>query len=128
MTMPRQTLNILILGLPWIMVVTGLIIHSRLAWTKNLELMISALPSSYWLKLSMTIWRGNGLKSRFHLESTIAAIVFWPVKEIHIRNGKLDREDIVNFPKNLKIQLLIGNLLTLSGALLLGFAYYMVKR
>ncbi|MFK3820205.1 hypothetical protein ACI2KG_27045 [Pseudomonas sp. NPDC089407] len=106
------------------MIMTGLAIYTRLAQAKTLEIMIEALPSSYWLKLNIDIWNKRSLNSRLQLLAVISAVLFWPIKNLHIRHHKLDQKDIDNFPKHLRKQLLICNYLLYLGAACFGTTYY----
>jgi hypothetical protein len=103
---------------PWILLYVGLAITAGLAWSKKLETMLNALPSSEWLKLQVPIWRCFGLRGRYILTAMIAGLLTWPVKQLHIRKGKLNNEDVDNFPRNLKFQLLTGKYLTYLGGTL----------
>ncbi|WP_336849203.1 hypothetical protein [Pseudomonas juntendi] len=62
------------------MIMIGLAFCIRLAQAKALEKMISAIPSSYWLKLSIALWGKQNLRSRLQLVGVVSAILFWPIK------------------------------------------------
>ncbi|MDZ4019367.1 hypothetical protein [Pseudomonas sichuanensis] len=109
---------------PCVILLTGLFIITRLAWTKNLEIMLSALKSSEWLRFESAIWSMFGLWGKFLITGTIASLLHWPIKNLHIRLGKIKKEEIDNFPKSLKYQLLIGELLIAIGALLCAVTYH----
>lgn len=109
---------------PCVILLTGLFIITRLAWTKNLEIMLSALKSSEWLTFESAIWSMFGLWGKFLITGTIASLLHWPIKHLHIRLGKIKKEEIDNFPKHLKYQLLIGELLITIGALLCAITYH----
>ena len=120
-----KTIKLLMAAVPCLMIMTGLALYARLAWSKNLKIMISALPSSYWLKLNIEIWGKKSLRSRLHLIGTVSAVLFFPIKNLHIRNHKLNQRDIDNFPKALKRQLLTCNYLLYFGAAWFGLTYHL---
>ncbi|GAB1619195.1 hypothetical protein PSN_4951 [Pseudomonas sp. NGC7] len=107
-----------------LMIMTGLALYIRLAQSKTMETMISALPSSYWLKLNVAIWGKQSLRSRLQLIGVVSAVLFWPIKNLHIRHNKLDPKDIDKFPKNLRKQLLLCNYLLYLGAACFGITYF----
>ena len=105
------------------MIMIGLAFYIRLAQAKTLEKLIPALPSSYWLKLNIAIWGKQNLRSRLQLVGVVSAILFWPIKNLHIRHNKLDQKDIDDFPKHLRTQLRISNWLLYLGAAWFGITY-----
>ena len=109
---------------PWVIMLTGLFIIARLAWTKNLNIMLSALKSSDWLRLQSVIWCAFGLWGKLMITGQIATLMHWPIKQLHIRRGKIKEEEIENFPKPLKYQLIIGAFLVDIGALLCAITYH----
>ncbi|MCE1116287.1 MULTISPECIES: hypothetical protein [Pseudomonas] len=109
---------------PWVILLTGLFIIARLAWTKNLKIMLSALKSSDWLRLQCAIWCAFGPWGKLMIAGTIAGLLHWPTKQMHIRLGKIKKEEIDNFPKPLKYQLFIGELLVAVGAMLCAITYH----
>ncbi|QJQ12885.1 hypothetical protein A3L25_027030 [Pseudomonas putida] len=124
MEFPAQTMKIFMATASCFMMMTGLTLYIRLAQTKTLDIMISALPSSYWLSLNVSIWGKRSLRSRLQLTGVISAVLFWPIKNLHIRNKKLDQTDIDNFPKHLKKQLLACNYALYLGAAGFSITYY----
>lgn len=109
---------------PWVILLIGLFIIARLAWTKNLNIMLSALKSSDWLRLQSALWCMFGAWGKLMITGTIAGLLHWPTKQMHIRLGKIKKEEIDNFPKSLKYQLFIGELLMAAGALLCAITYH----
>lgn len=124
MEVSAKTMKLLMATSSCFMIMTGLAFYIRLAQAKTLEIMIEALPSSYWLKLNIDIWNKRSLNSRLQLLAVISAVLFWPIKNLHIRRHKLDQKDIDNFPKHLRKQLLICNYLLYLGAACFGTTYY----
>jgi len=118
-----KTLKLLMLMAPCLMSMSGLALYIRLAQPKTLETMISALPSSYWLTLNIAIWGKRSLRSRLQLTGAVSAVLFWPIKNLHIRHNKLNQKDIDDFPRHLRRQLLTCNCLTYFGAIWLGITY-----
>lgn len=57
----------------------------------------------------------------------IATLMHWPIKQMHIRRGKIKKEEIDNFPKPLKYQLIIGGLLVDVGLLLCVITYHAIS-
>lgn len=113
---------------PWLMIFLGIIMIARLAWTKNLETMLTSLSSSYYLNSITTPFKSLGLKGRFWLACAIGCLLSWPTYAIHIRLNKLDRREVENFPKKLKRQLKSAELLMFAGAVLAFASYLYFKK
>jgi len=119
-----KLIKLLMLIAPCLMTMSGMVLYIRLAQPKTLEAMISALPSSYWLTLNIATWGKRSLRSRLQLTGAVSAVLFWPIKNLHIRHNKLNQKDIDDFPRHLRRQLLICNCLTYLGAIWLGITYF----
>lgn len=104
--------------IPWLVLYAGLAITAKLAWSKDLRVMLEALQSSAWLKLKIFSWINCGLWGRFILASMIGALLSWPINQIHIRKGKIDQSEIKKFPPDLRRTLLLGRYLMHCGGLL----------
>lgn len=122
-----QTLKLLCVLIPWLMIWAGVFIYARLAWTKNLESMVSALPSSSWVKLQVLLWSRFGLWGKLMLTFSVSNVLFWPIRTRHIKLRKLNQADIDSFPSHLKRQLLAGRISMYLGVILFVLTYYSYK-
>lgn len=110
---------------PWLLMLAGLGTHAWVARSRHFEALVAALPSSYWLQISFLMWDANSYRGRFHITTMVSGVIFWPIKNLHIRKNKLDPADIANFPKNLRTTLLLANSLFWSGGVLAVVANFM---
>lgn len=127
MSLSPQTLKLIHVFFPLLMIVSGLLIYARLAWTNNLESMVSALPSSSWVKLQVLIWSRFGLWGKLMLTFSVSNVLFWPIRTRHIKLRKLNQADIDSFPSHLKRQLLAGRISMYLGVILFALTYYSYK-
>ncbi|NIE78618.1 hypothetical protein F3J45_29800 [Pantoea sp. Ap-967] len=120
-------LKLLALCIPWAMILTGLGIYFRLACSRDFHTTMSALSTSRYLMKMSPLWGPQGIWGRFLLTCTASGILFWPVKQRHIKLGLIDPHELNEFPQIIKTQFIIGNLLMYPGAAL-AFAAFQFYR
>ncbi|MFK3771496.1 hypothetical protein [Pseudomonas sp. NPDC089406] len=124
MTLTPIALKLIFLCTPWLIILLALCVYGWVAASKHFESMVIALPSSYWLGISYLMHNDITFWGRLNITIMMSGVVFWPIKNLHIRKKKLDPADIKNFPKNLKRIFLLGNTLLYSGIASLPLIYF----
>ncbi|RWU22142.1 hypothetical protein DM813_13215 [Pseudomonas alkylphenolica] len=108
---------------PFVIVMSGVVMETYIARSRNFDIIIASLPNSLWLKMQLPFWGTTRLKSRCYLLSTICGAMLYP--KLCIRMGMMDAEDLRNFPQKLRRLLLVSSWMMITGCawLALGFAY-----
>ncbi|MEX5343520.1 hypothetical protein [Pseudomonas sp. I2] len=109
--------QMIVLLVPAISFLIGMAMIARFAWGSDFERAMAALRSSSWLELQKGIWGTTAFGSRWILLGMISGVLAWPGR--HIRRGELDAHELRCFPADLKRRLLAGEVIMLSGLVLL---------
>ncbi|MGE8392702.1 MAG: hypothetical protein ACN6QI_09130 [Pseudomonas sp.] len=99
---------------PFVILLSGVVMETYIARSRDFDLVIASLPNSLWLKQQIPFWGTTRLKSRCYLLSTICGAMLYP--KLCIRLGMMDAEDLRNFPPRLRRRLLIASWLIIIGS------------
>lgn len=97
--------------------ILGMLINAWTAWGRDLDRMMSALQSSVWLEMQRRIWGEKTLFSRWILLGTISGVL--AMSRIHIKRGELDASEYVNFPRSLRLRVVLADAMMLGAILVL---------
>ncbi len=90
---------------PFVIALSGVFMFLFMAY-RNLETLLSLFPNSTYVKRQKLLWGGNGLRSRFMLTSSLAAVALWP--NGHIKRGELDEDEVRNLPNPIKRRMVVA--------------------
>jgi hypothetical protein len=98
---------------PFVIAMSGVLMETYTARSRDFDLIIASLPNSVWLKMQIPFWGTTSLKSRCYLLSTITGAMLYP--KLSVRLGMMDAEDLRNFPQRLRYRLLVSSWLIIIG-------------
>lgn len=102
---------------PLTVMILGILINVWTAWGRDLERMMSALQSSVWLEMQRRVWGEKRLFSRWILLGTISGVL--AMSRIHIKRGELDLGEFINFPRSLRLRVVVADTMMLGATLVL---------
>ncbi|WP_028240558.1 hypothetical protein [Stutzerimonas azotifigens] len=90
---------------PFVIALSGVFMFLFMAY-RNLETLLWLFPNSTYVKRQKLLWGGNGLRSRFMLTSSLAAVALWP--NGHIKRGELDEDEVRNLPHSIRRRMVVA--------------------